>query len=643
MSQSLAAGAGGSAAANDGSDVPAKAGFWALTLGCIGIVYGDIGTSPLYALRESVLAAAGPGHAVSEPVVLGILSLIIWALLLVVTAKYVLILLRADNHGEGGTLALMALASRALAGSRGGAIVILLGIISGALFYGDAIITPALSVLSAVEGLKVATPAFDEFVVPITVVILIFLFAAQSRGTAKVAALFGPITVIWFIAIAVAGLWHIGQNFNVLLSFNPYYGIYFLLHHGIIACYTLGAVFLVVTGAEALYADLGHFGRSPIRFAWLVVVLPALLINYLGQGALVLADPKAIENPFFLLYPQWALLPMVLLATAATVIASQAVITGAYSLTQQAIQLGLLPRLEIRHTSESLFGQIYMPRVNTLLLVGVLLLVALFRSSSALASAYGIAVTGTMVVTAMMAIVVIWKVWRWPLFATLALILPFLFIDLTFLSANLLKIVEGGWMPLALGLLVMTVMYTWRRGSRLLFEKTRRQEIPLEGLVAKLEKKPPVRVPGTAVFLTSDPASAPTALLHSLKHYKALHEKNVILTIETADTPRVDMAERVRIEPVGETFSRVVLRFGFMETPNVPKALAIARKLGWQFDIMSTSFFLSRRSLKPAAHSGMPRWQDRLFIGLTRVANDATDYFQIPTGRVVEVGTQVTV
>ncbi len=642
MSQPSAAVLGGSAAAN-GSDAPVKAGFWALTLGCIGVVYGDIGTSPLYALRKSVLAAVGPGKPASEPVVLGILSLIIWALLLVVTAKYVLILLRADNHGEGGTLALMALASRALAGSRGGAIVILLGIISGALFYGDAIITPALSVLSAVEGLKVATPAFDDFIVPITVVILIFLFAAQSRGTAKVAALFGPITLVWFGAIAVAGLWHIGQNFNVLLSFNPYYGIYFLLHHGVVAFYTLGAVFLVVTGAEALYADLGHFGRSPIRFAWLVVVLPALLINYLGQGALVLADPKTIDNPFFLLYPHWALLPMVVLATAATVIASQAVITGAYSLTQQAIQLGLLPRLEIRHTSESLFGQIYMPRVNTLLLVGVLLLVALFRSSSALASAYGIAVTGTMVVTAMMAIVVINKVWRWPLFATLALILPFLFIDLTFLSANLLKIVEGGWMPLALGVLVMTVMYTWRRGSRLLFEKTRRQEIPLEGLVARLEKKPPVRVPGTAVFFTSDPASAPTALLHSLKHYKALHEKNVILTIETADTPRINAAERVRIEPVGETFSRVVLRFGFMEQPNVPKALAIARKLGWQFDIMSTSFFLSRRSLKPAAHSGMPRWQDRLFIALTRVANDATDYFQIPTGRVVEVGTQVTV
>jgi len=643
MPQATAASAGGAVAPDGAIEAPAKAGFWALTLGCIGVVYGDIGTSPLYAVRESVLAAVGPGRAASEPVVLGILSLIVWALLLVVTAKYVIILLRADNHGEGGTLALMALASRALAGSRGGTIVILLGIISGALFYGDAIITPALSVLSAIEGLKVATPAFDDFVVPITVVILIALFGVQSRGTAKVAAFFGPITLAWFAAIALAGLWHIGHNFKVLLSFNPYYGIHFLLHHGVIAFYTLGAVFLVVTGAEALYADLGHFGRNPIRFAWLVVVLPALVINYLGQGALVLADPKAIDNPFFLLYPHWALLPMVALATAATVIASQAVITGAYSLTQQAIQLGLLPRLEIRHTSEALFGQIYMPRVNTLLLFGVLMLVALFRSSSALASAYGIAVTGTMVVTAMMAIVVIWRVWHWPLFAALALMVPFLFVDFTFLAANLLKIVEGGWMPLALGALVMTIMYTWKRGSRLLFEKTRKQEIPLEGLVQRLEKKPPVRVPGTAVFFTSDPSSAPTALLHSLKHYKALHEKNVILTIETADTPRVDLSERVRIEPVGETFSRVLLRFGFMETPNVPKALAVARKLGWQFDIMSTSFFLSRRTLKPAPHSGMPRWQDRLFIGLTRAANDATNYFQIPTGRVVEVGTQVTV
>ena len=641
MSRSIATSVGEAGAPPVLTDAPAKVGFWSLALGSIGVVYGDIGTSPLYALREAVLAAMPNGIAPNEAVVLGILSLIIWALLLVVTAKYVVILLRADNKGEGGTLALMALASRSLA--RRSNIIIFLGIISGALFYGDAIITPALSVLSAVEGLKIATPAFDPYVVPLTVFILVLLFAVQSRGTANVATFFGPITLFWFAAIAAAGIWHVAQNPAVLLAFNPWYGATFLLHHGVVGFYTLGAVFLVVTGAEALYADLGHFGQGPIRFAWLVIVLPALTINYLGQGALVLANPKSVENPFFLLYPDWALLPMVLLATIATVIASQAVITGAYSLTRQAIQLGLLPRLEIRHTSEALFGQIYMPRVNTFLLIGVLLLVALFRSSSALASAYGIAVTGTMVVTAIMAIVVIWRVWNWPLIGALALMLPFLFIDVTFLSANLLKIVEGGWMPLALGALVMTIMYTWRRGSRLLFEKTRRQETPLEGLVKSLEKKPPARVPGTAVFLTSDPVSAPTALLHSLKHYKVLHEKNVILTIETADTPRVDAGERVRIQPVGKTFSAVVLRFGFMETPNVPKALAIARKLGWQFDIMSTSFFLSRRSLKPAPQSGMPRWQDRLFIGLTRLANDATDYFQIPTGRVVEVGTQVTI
>jgi KUP system potassium uptake protein len=641
MADNITPASGVSPAHGDGFEPPVKTKFWALTVGSIGVVYGDIGTSPLYAMRESVLAAVGPGKPVSEAVVLGILSLIIWALLLVVTAKYVLILLRADNKGEGGTLALMALASRAL--GRRSATVILLGIISGALFYGDAIITPALSVLSAVEGLKIATPAFDEYVVPITVVILIVLFAVQSRGTAKIANYFGPITLVWFAAIAAAGFWHIGQNLTVLYAFNPYYGVDFLLHHGIIGFFTLGAVFLVVTGSEALYADLGHFGRGPIRFAWLVVVLPALTINYLGQGALVLANPKAIDNPFFLLFPHWALLPMVLLATAATVIASQAVITGAYSLTQQAIQLGLLPRLEIRHTSEALFGQIYMPRINFLLLLGVLLLVALFRSSSALASAYGIAVTGTMVVTALMAIIVIRKVWNWPLAAALALMLPFLFIDLTFLAANLLKIMEGGWMPLALGAAVMILMYTWRRGSSLLVQKTRKLEIPLAPLVASLEKKPPTRVPGTAVFFTSDPDFAPTALMHSLKHYKVLHEKNVILTVETADTPRVNPAERVRIEPVGETFSRVVLRFGFMEQPNVPKALAIARKHGWQFDIMSTSFFLSRRTLRPAAHSGMPRWQERLYIALTRSANDATDYFQLPTGRVVEIGTQVAV
>ena len=629
----------------DGAAAPHAGRLWGLALGSIGVVYGDIGTSPLYAFREAIIAASPGGtDQLTRAAVLGVLSLILWALIVIVTLKYVLILLRADNNGEGGTLTLMALATRAVGRySRAVGVVALFGIISAALFYGDAVITPALSVLSAIEGVDVATPAFHDYVVPLTVVILVVLFAFQSRGTAKVAALFGPVTLVWFVAIAIPGVMWIAADPGVLWALNPLHGVFFLFDHGIVGLFTLGAVFLAVTGAEALYADLGHFGRLPIQLAWLGVVLPALAVNYLGQGALVFAHPSAIANPFFLLYPDWARIPMVVLATAATVIASQAVITGAYSLTSQAIQLGLLPRLEIRHTSAEHLGQIYLPRVNALLLVGVLLLVALFRSSSALASAYGIAVTGTMVVTGLMAFIVIWRMWRWSPFAAAALMAPFLVIDLTFLSANMLKVVEGGWVPLALGGVVMLVMYTWRRGSKMLFAKTRRLETPLDDLVRMLEKKPPQRVAGTAVFLTSDPKSAPTALLHSLKHYKVLHEKNIILSVETTHTPRVEPGKRVRMEPVGSTFMRVALRFGYMETPNIPKALAIARKLGLQFDIMSTSFFLSRRVLRRAPRSGMPYWQDRLFISLARSANDATDYFQIPTDRVVEVGTQVNI
>jgi KUP system potassium uptake protein len=641
MTTEISAPAGHAPAVNGARPSHKTASFTALMIGSIGVVYGDIGTSPLYAFREALVAAAGHADAVTSSAVIGVLSLILWALIVIVTLKYVFILLRADNNGEGGTLALMALAQRTLGGNN--TLIVLLGIIAAALFYGDAILTPALSVLSAVEGLKIATVAFEPYVVPLTLVILIALFSVQSHGTARVAAFFGPITLLWFIAIAGAAIPHVAAAPEVLLAFNPLNAIAFVAGHGMIGLVTLGAVFLAVTGAEALYADLGHFGRRPIQTAWLFVVLPSLALNYLGQGALVITNPKAIESPFFLMYPDWLLYPMVGLATAATVIASQAVITGAYSLTQQAIQLGLLPRFEIRHTSEAHAGQIFIPRVNTLLLVGVLLLVLLFRSSSALASAYGIAVTGTMVVTAMMAFVVIWRVWKWSPLVAGALIAPFLLIDVTFLAANLLKVFDGGWVPLALGLIIMIVMYTWRRGSRLLYEKTRKLEMPLASLVEMLEKRPPQRVPGTAVFLTSDPQSAPTALLHSLKHYKVLHEKNVILTIENVPAPHVDPEERVQMEDISKTFSRVTLRFGFMETPNVPKALAIARKLGWQFEVMSTSFFLSRRSLKPAPHSFMPRWQDLLFIGLSRSANDATEYFHIPTERVVEVGTQVTV
>jgi KUP system potassium uptake protein len=640
MTSEVVAPAPETTAAGDHGDVHSTASFGALTLGSIGVVYGDIGTSPLYALRQAVVAASAGGQATASGV-LGVLSLILWALIIVVTLKYVVVLLRADNHGEGGTLALMALAQRGVTKAAGA--IVLLGIISGALFYGDAVITPALSVLSAIEGIKLETASLEPYVVPITVLILVALFAVQSRGTARVAAFFGPIMLVWFLVIGLGALPAIAQHPEVLLSLNPLHAVSFMLNHGIIGFVTLGAVFLAVTGAEALYADLGHFGKRPIQTAWLFIVLPSLALNYLGQGALVIADPGAVENPFYLMFPGWARLAMVALATVATVIASQAVITGAYSLTRQAIQLGLMPRFEIRHTSEARSGQIYIPRINRMLLIAVMLLVLMFKSSDALASAYGIAVTGTMVVTAMMGFVVIWKVWKWSPFAAAALIAPFLFLDLTFLAANLLKVWEGGWVPLALGAWVMLLMYTWRRGSRLLFDKSRRLEFPLADLVAMLEKRPPQRVPGTAVFLTSDPVSAPTALMHSLKHYKVLHEKNVILTVESAPTPRVDPSERVRLEQLSPTFSKVTLKFGFMELPNVPKALAIARKLGWQFDIMSTSFFLSRRALKPAAHSGMPRWQDHLFIALSRTANDATDYFQIPSGRVVEVGTQITV
>jgi len=627
-------------AEGDGLQHP-EAGFWALTLGCIGVVYGDIGTSPLYAVREAVTAAVGTDGEATTGAVLGVLSLIVWSLIIVVTAKYVFILLRADNRGEGGTLSLMALAQRALGRQSG--FILFLGVTGAALFYGDSMITPAISVLSAVEGLKVATPAFDHLILPLTIAILVALFAVQSRGTAAVSAFFGPTMAIWFVAIAVGGIGYIAREPGVLLAFSPVYAIGFMLHHGLIGFVTLGAVFLAVTGAEALYADLGHFGKKPIQTAWLWLVFPALAINYFGQGALLLADPKAIENPFFLIYPEWALWPMVVLATVATVIASQAVITGAYSLTQQAIQLGLLPRLDIRHTSASLAGQIYIPRVNWLLLAGVLLLVGLFRSSSALASAYGIAVTGTMVVTTIMAFVVVWRMWGWNPFAAAALIVPFALLDMTFLAANLLKVAEGGWISLFVGSVLLIIMMTWRRGARFLFEKTRKLEVPLIDLVKNLEKKSIHRVPGTAVFFTSDPESAPTALLHSLKHYKVLHEENVILTLVTDQLPRVRPDERVTIDYISKTFARITIRYGFMENPNVPKALAAAKKLGWQFDIMKTSFFLSRRALKTAAHSGMPAWQDRLFIGLARTANDATAYFQIPSERVVEIGTQVTV
>ncbi len=618
-------------------DSASKKAFRALVVGSLGVVYGDIGTSPLYALREAVHAAGGV--EADRATIFGVLSLIIWALILVVTIKYVTILLRADNNGEGGTLSLMALAQRAL--GRRSDMIFILGIIGAALFYGDSIITPAISVLSAVEGIKLIAPSMSGAVVPITLFIIILLFMFQSRGTAKVAGLFGPIMIAWFSLMAGMGIWHIIQDPEVLLAVNPYYAFQLLTSHGYISFFILGAVFLAVTGGEALYADLGHFGKRPIRFAWLWLVLPALVLNYMGQGALLLQHPEALENPFFRMAPEIMLVPIVLLATAATVIASQAVITGTYSLTQQAIQLGLLPRMQILHTSEQHHGQIYMPRITLWLLIGVIFLVVMFGNSSSLASAYGIAVTGTMAIDSMMAFVVIWKLWHVRPWLAAALIAPLLAIDLTFFSSNSLKFLDGGWLPLMLGGFLMITMLTWVKGSRILSEKQRKSEILLDEMLEMLSGRVIARVPGTAVFLTADPSTAPSALMHNLKHNKVLHEQNFILCIVFENAPRVNEEERAELQRINDDFALVTLHYGFMETPNVLKALTHCRKLGWKFDIMQTTFFLSRRSIRPAAKSGMPLWQDKLFITMTKNADTATEFFRIPVDHVLEVGTHV--
>ena len=610
---------------------------WALALGSIGVVFGDIGTSPLYALREAVKASSGGDDAV-----LGILSLVVWTMLLIVTLKYVLVLLNADNKGEGGTFALMALGQSVA--KRSATLILVLGVVGAAFFYGDAVLTPAISVLSAVEGLKLVTPHIGEHaILALTVAILVLLFAVQSRGTAAVAQYFGPIMLVWFAAITVGGLIHIIDDPRVFLALNPLLGVQFIMTHGVIGLVVMGLVFLAVTGAEALYADLGHFGRKPIQLGWLCIVQPALIINYFGQGALLLAHPEAIDNPFYRLYPGWALIPMVVLATVATVIASQAVITGAFSFTRQAIQLGLLPRLAIRHTSESVAGQIYLPRVNQILFAGVLFVTLTFRSSSDLAAAYGLSVTATMVVDSLMAFFVVWRCWGWPVWKAALLIVPLLQIEQAFLDANVMKIPEGGWLPLVIALSITLLVLTWVRGSASLGRATRKNEAELGWLVRKLETKPPHRVPGTAVFLTADPDSAPTSLMHNLKHNRVLHERNIILTIKTEDVPHVPRHERVEISRVADTFVRVVARYGFMESPSVPKILEHCRRKDLNIDIGATSFFLSRRSLKTTLKSEMPRWQERLFIWLAGRAEDATEYFRIPSDRVVEVGTQVMV
>ena len=617
-------------------------GFKTLTLGAIGVVFGDIGTSPLYAMREALRhARAGLGL---EDSVLGVTSLVLWALTLIVTLKYVVFLMRADNKGEGGTLALMALAQRGL-GKRAVS-VFLLGVVGASLFYGDGIITPAISVLSAVEGMKAAPHLghmMTPYVVPAAAAILVGLFVCQSMGTGKVARLFGPITAVWFIALGGLGLFHLAQDWTVWRAVNPYYGLRFLIENGFLGFVILGSVFLAVTGAEALYADMGHFGRDPIRFAWLVLVFPCLTLNYLGQAALVMSHPTARHDPFWSMVPAIAYWPILVLATMATVIASQAVITGAFSMTQQAVQLGLLPRLDIRRTSETQQGQIFVPSVNTMLMIGVLILLFVFETSSRLASAYGIAVTGAMFVDTLLAAVVIPRLWKWNALQTAALVVPLGLVDITFISSNLLKIPDGAWLPLVLGAALVIVMWTWTRGAEILTAKARRESVSLAELSEMLGARPPHRAPGTAIFLTSEPDVAPVALMHNLKHNKVLHERNIILTVKTADVPRVTDADRCQIAKINDDFTKVVLNYGFMESPNVPKALGLCRKQGLKFDIMSTSFFLGRRSVVPSAQSGMPLWQDRVFIFLMRNAANPTDFFKIPPGRVVEMGAQVTV
>ncbi|PYB77307.1 potassium transporter Kup [Rhizobium wuzhouense] len=611
-----------------------------LALGSVGVVYGDIGTSPLYAFREALKPIGHDG--ITRVEVIGLISLMIWALTIIVTLKYVLFLLRADNDGEGGTLSLLALLSKTANGH--GKILMVLGLIGAALFLGDSMITPALSVLSAVEGLKLVAPSMGEFVLPISIVILVGLFTVQSRGTGAVARYFGPITAVWFLVMAAGGIGHIFDDPGIVAAFNPWYAVSFLLREGFLGVVVLGAVFLTVTGAEALYADLGHFGRRPIQWAWFMLVFPSLVLNYLGQGAMVLQHPETASDPFFLMFPSWALLPIVILATCATIIASQAVITGAFSLVRQAIHLGFLPRMQILFTSETQTGQIYLPSVNTLLLFGVIALVLLFRSSEGLATAYGISVTGAMVVTTIMAFEFVRKKWQWSAALAVAVLTPLLVLELVFLGANLLKIHDGGYIPVLFAAGFTIVMWTWRRGTAIIFQKTRRDDIPLESFIGMIEKKGdhgPACVSGTAIFLTSDPTRAPAALMHNLKHNHVIHERNIILTIRTLGRPRVSDDQRFEVEELSDRFSRVEIRFGFMETQNVSKTLASLRRGGLKFDIMSTSFYLGRRKLVPGKSMGMPHWQDRLYIALADLAADPSDYFRLPANRVVELGSHV--
>ncbi|MCY1128495.1 potassium transporter Kup [Frigidibacter sp. RF13] len=616
-----------------------KQGLAALTMGAIGVVYGDIGTSPLYAMREALHPVSHDGISVGE--VLGVVSLLIWTLILIVTVKYVLFLLRADNRGEGGILALYTL-SRLAIGRRNYA-VLGLGIAGAALFFGDAVITPAVSVLSAVEGIKLVTPKLDAYVLPITVGILVGLFMVQRHGTQAISAAFGPITALWFLTMATTGAMQLAQDASVVAAFNPYYGIVFLVDHGLIAFIVMGAVFLAVTGAEALYADLGHFGKRPIRLAWFILVFPALVLNYLGQGSLVLRNHEALENPFFLMVPDWFLPLLVALATVATIIASQAVITGAFSMTRAAIQLGFLPRLSIVHTSESQSGQIYVPAVNWLLLAGVLLFVLNFRTSSALAAAYGISVTGAMIVDTTLAMIYARKGWNKKLWVVLLAATPFLLLEGTFFLSNMTKFFAGGFVPVVLSATISALMYSWWRGTQHAVQAAHKQMVDLDSFARSMMKSSVHVVPGTAFFLTSDPNAVPPAMLHNIKHNRVLHERNVILTVETVRVPIVSDRDRAEYAPINERFGRLILRFGFMESPNISRALGRARREGLRFDVMTTSFFLGRRKVVLGGNDGLRRILDRLFIALGRFSADPSEFYQLPRDRVVELGARISI
>ena len=615
----------------------------ALTLLALGVVFGDIGTSPLYAVKETF----NPGHGIPLNVenILGGLSTIFWALMIVVSLKYVMLIMRADNRGEGGIMALLALASASIKSHpewRGP--LLAAGAVGAALFYGDAVLTPAISVLSAVEGLEVGTSALKPYVLPVAVGVLIALFVFQRHGTSAVGALFGPVTLMWFLALAAAGVYGIAGNPQVLEALNPLHAIGFLTNHGLASFVVLGSVVLAVTGAEALYADMGHFGKGPIRLAWFGLVLPALVLNYFGQGALLISSPAAVQNPFYLLVPGWALYPMVALATAATVIASQATISGAYSITKQAIQLGFLPRMNVLHTSASTIGQVYIPAINWMLLAAVLAAVVGFGSSSELASAYGVAVTATMLVDTLLTFFVIRYGWGYPLALCIASTGFFIVVDVAFFSATLLKIAEGGWFPLVIGAAVFTFMTTWRRGREILFERLRASTVPLEPFLESLFRDAPQRVPGTAVFLTATPDVVPHALLHNLYHNKVLHERVVFLTVTVREVPWVPFDERVAVEPLGHHCFRVTLNFGFMNRPDVTQTLTeLCPEHGLEFDLMQTSFFLSRERVIPVkgVEGGMALWRERMFAAMARNAGSAVEYFNIPTNRVIELGTQV--